>query len=325
MARYHLSPQDGKPRVCSARIKCDYADANDGKGIEHYPNKAAAMEAHAVNMKKEHETFTKVSKKTKQSSAEMHPVTEPTQDPLFEGFDTVDNSMKEPATVAYDVMSRLLKDNTCMPVGWTEEEVVEKGNYGSENKIVVGSMEFADGSRIRVKYLPIRGFSEGREDIVPRNVTYTTSDAEYSYEFDHDYGITGGVPSMTTHGYTIGALGDYEDYYQAKNEGLEYEHYSFHQKKSGLNSFEMETKNTGETILSAFKGDKDEFDEWSDEKFSGPVDDKKFREQLDGMIDKDNPLHTKNEWWPESKRKFREFVNAMNESFMEFEDRLVEG
>lgn len=54
MARYHLSPQDGKPRVCSARYRCDYADANDGAGIAHYNNKAEAMKAYAANIKKEY-------------------------------------------------------------------------------------------------------------------------------------------------------------------------------------------------------------------------------------------------------------------------------
>lgn len=68
MARYHLSPQDSQPRPCSARIKCEYADANDGKGVEHYPNKAAAMAAYASNLAKENKTFTTKRKgNTKQS------------------------------------------------------------------------------------------------------------------------------------------------------------------------------------------------------------------------------------------------------------------
>lgn len=64
MARYHLSPKDGQPRVCSARNKCAFADENEGKGVEHYPNKAAAMEACAAKEVDKNETF-KEMKKTK--------------------------------------------------------------------------------------------------------------------------------------------------------------------------------------------------------------------------------------------------------------------
>lgn len=63
MARYHLSPKDGMLRKCSARIKCEYANANDGKGVEHYDNKAEAMKAYENNMAAENDTFKNVSKK----------------------------------------------------------------------------------------------------------------------------------------------------------------------------------------------------------------------------------------------------------------------
>lgn len=64
MARYHLSPKDGLPRKCSARIKCEYASENDGAGVEHYDNKADAMKAYENNMSAENDTFKKVSKNT---------------------------------------------------------------------------------------------------------------------------------------------------------------------------------------------------------------------------------------------------------------------
>lgn len=54
MARYHLSPKDGLPRKCSARIKCEYASENDGAGVEHYNNKADAMKAYENNMAAEY-------------------------------------------------------------------------------------------------------------------------------------------------------------------------------------------------------------------------------------------------------------------------------
>lgn len=70
MARYHLSPNDGIPRKCSAKFKCEYAYVNDGKGVTHYPNKAAAMEAYAENMKKSHDTFADIKRDEKKATVD---------------------------------------------------------------------------------------------------------------------------------------------------------------------------------------------------------------------------------------------------------------
>lgn len=113
MARYHLSPNDGKPRKCSARIKCDYADANDGSGIAHYPNKAAAMEAYAKNMKKQHNTFTEIKK----------PTTLPKQDNHNNVMETILNS-KDPLT-----------SEECDSIGFSMDDINKKIASTTNDKV----------------------------------------------------------------------------------------------------------------------------------------------------------------------------------------------
>lgn len=51
MARYHLTKEG--PKVCSARKKCPLQEADPD--VQHFPNKADAMEAHAIAEAKRHE------------------------------------------------------------------------------------------------------------------------------------------------------------------------------------------------------------------------------------------------------------------------------
>lgn len=62
MARYHISPESGEPKKCSAKIQCKFANHNNGEGVTHYPNKAAAMEAYAENLAKHNNTFKPMTK-----------------------------------------------------------------------------------------------------------------------------------------------------------------------------------------------------------------------------------------------------------------------
>lgn len=57
--RYHLSPEHG-PRLCNAKIKCKYADA-DGVEPEHYSNKADAEKAYEEQLELEYSNVRTVS------------------------------------------------------------------------------------------------------------------------------------------------------------------------------------------------------------------------------------------------------------------------